>query len=283
MSNSDILHVILTRFNLPSEGREKKIRQSPGWLENRFELFEKFCLPSIQNQSNQRFKWFIYFDQNTPEPFRSRALNIEKAYSNITLFWVAALRLKDINEQILSLKVHDTSRVLTTRLDNDDALNKHFIATLQDQAIFSTEDSVTARKAIILNFTRGLVLCEKRVYSYSDTSNAFTSLLEPLSEDLQTIWRRQHNQLSLVGKIVQIEKPDMWMQIVHGNNVSNRIRGYRILNRSLKLSYPFKVSNAKESKFYVRLENLTLYPFRIVKERIRSIVKLVYSAVQTKA
>ncbi|MBX2848863.1 MAG: putative rhamnosyl transferase [Acidiferrobacterales bacterium] len=283
MSNSDILHVILTRFNLPSGGREKRIRQSPGWLENRFELFEKFCLPSVQNQTNQRFKWFIYFDQNTPEPFRSRAINIENAYSNITLFWVGSLSLKDINEQILGLKVRDTSKVLTTRLDNDDALNKHFIATLQNQANLSTDDSLRAGKAVILNFTHGLVLCEKRTYSHSDSSNAFASMLEPLSENLQTIWRRQHNRLSLIGEFVQIDKPDMWMQVVHGNNVSNRIKGYRILNRSIEPTFPFKVSNTRESKFYVCLENLTLYPLRAIKERIRSIIKLVYSAILTKS
>ncbi len=41
-------HVFLTRFNLPSAGFESMVRAKQGWLQNRVELFERFCLPSLR-------------------------------------------------------------------------------------------------------------------------------------------------------------------------------------------------------------------------------------------
>ena len=48
-------HIILTRFNLQFElGND--IHTQPYWLDERFRLFEKYCLPSIVEQTNQVMK-----------------------------------------------------------------------------------------------------------------------------------------------------------------------------------------------------------------------------------
>jgi hypothetical protein len=42
------------------------------WTKHRFEIFEKYCLPWINNQTNNNFKWLFYFDINTKTPFKKK-------------------------------------------------------------------------------------------------------------------------------------------------------------------------------------------------------------------
>src|ERR1700735_3717087 len=76
-------HVILTRFNVRYEedSAVPSIGVDPGWLQERFRLFEKYCLPSVLGQTDQNFRWLLFFDRATPEPFatRARALAVTRA------------------------------------------------------------------------------------------------------------------------------------------------------------------------------------------------------------
>ncbi|WP_299134485.1 glycosyltransferase [uncultured Amaricoccus sp.] len=75
----EFTHVIQTRFNMPSPGRESQIRARPGWLAGRFELFERYCLPSIAAQSLKDFHWVIYFDAATRTAMSIRHMDLSKA------------------------------------------------------------------------------------------------------------------------------------------------------------------------------------------------------------
>ena len=68
-----VQHFILTRFNLrlvevsadlDSDKFGNKIDRDQ-WLLHRFELFERYCLPSMAAQANQDFRWFLFFDEAT--------------------------------------------------------------------------------------------------------------------------------------------------------------------------------------------------------------------------
>ena len=54
-----VQHFLLTRFNLKlKEWQTTKQGESVGselWLTKRFELFRKYCLPSVKQQTNQNF------------------------------------------------------------------------------------------------------------------------------------------------------------------------------------------------------------------------------------
>jgi hypothetical protein len=69
-------HFLLTRFNLRVEdwATTKNGDQvlNDAWLMDRFRLFESYCLPSVKNQSNQDFTWFVFFDKNTPDKFKCK-------------------------------------------------------------------------------------------------------------------------------------------------------------------------------------------------------------------
>ena len=56
-------HFLITRFNLNRTAR---------WLEHRFEVFERYCLPSVAAQTATDFRWLCLFDAATPEPYRRR-------------------------------------------------------------------------------------------------------------------------------------------------------------------------------------------------------------------
>ncbi|RBP52938.1 glycosyltransferase [Arenicella xantha] len=267
---SNLCHIILTRFNLPSGGRESKIRNSPNWLENRFELFETYCLPSVMQQSNADFKWFIYFDRDTPEPFRTRVKQYEIQYRQITIFWGKNIPLADIQKQIFERAPEHKEYLLTTRLDNDDALNKDFVSKLQTAAAPLSNKS----NALVMNYQNGLILCGDRVYSHHDTSNPFASVLEPLSANIKTIWQHQHTKLHNFGTIHQLNSQAMWLQVIHKHNVSNRIRGYRVQNIVLVNAFPFiKRQLVHEHYWLILLENATLTPVRKIKEFFRSKLK----------
>ena len=54
-----IQHFVITRFNLRAAysgaDRQGQPVLSPGWMRERIELFERFCLPSMVHQANQNF------------------------------------------------------------------------------------------------------------------------------------------------------------------------------------------------------------------------------------
>ena len=77
-------HIILTRFNLQFElGND--IHTQPYWLDERFRLFEKYCLPSIVGQTNQNFTWVILSSEQTPTKYKERLSQYAQTYSNIKL------------------------------------------------------------------------------------------------------------------------------------------------------------------------------------------------------
>lgn len=215
-------HIILTRFNLPTPGREAAIRARPGWLARRFDLFESICLPSVVSQIEQDFLWIIYFDVATPQAFRDRIDRLRRRYPFIPFFtgmfedtgWSRSLR------NVL----HDAGRspkwILTTRLDSDDALSRDYTQRVQQVARRS-------RTPKALNITRGCIRTQNNAYEVTHPSNAFFSLLEPYDGPVRTAAAIQHMNLHGHLPVTQIDGPPGWLQVVHGDNVSNKIRGRR--------------------------------------------------------
>jgi hypothetical protein len=75
------------------------------------------------------------------------------------------------------------------------------------------------------------MLSAGRLYSLKYVSNPFISLVErikpTLEGELRTILCGEHSQLSALGNIKRIETDSTWLQVIHGKNISNRVRGIR--------------------------------------------------------
>jgi hypothetical protein len=221
-----LTHVILTRFNLATKGREAVIRTQPNWLAGRFDLFEKYCLPSVAAQTNQNFEWILFFDIKTPQQFISR---IKEAQS-IRYFHAYYTDLFDSSgwrESIYRLFGEPrTPALLTSILDSDDSLCGDYVDTLQKVAKDHVAKSRGGDLPLALNFTNGYVLSNGRLYAHRHTCNAFVNWLEPYDSSARTAGNMNHiEDIPKWGKDIQIDRPGAWLQVVHGGNVSNRIRG----------------------------------------------------------
>jgi hypothetical protein len=218
-----IQHFLLTRFNVRVNYDLARTGVDPIWLSHRFKLFERFCYPSVRSQTNLDFQWLVYFDSETPPIFKER-IDRYAEWENFLPIYLDTEFTDQINrEKVSELIQEKTEYLITTRMDNDDAVCKNFIQYIQD--------GFEEREFEFLSFVNGYVLHDVKLYSFKYTNNPFTSLIErikPASIDkIRTILCGEHSQLSALGNIRQIQTDSTWLQVVHGKNVSNRIRGVR--------------------------------------------------------
>lgn len=139
IDQTTLQHFILTRFNLLLWNRDKeggKVRTIK-WLEHRFELFEKYCLPSIKNQTCKVFEWIVLFDSSTPEKFKAKIAEYKNNCPQFIPVFVEPQNgryFADIFRKEI-VKLLSAKRVVSTYLDNDDALAVNFVEDLQRRVL----------------------------------------------------------------------------------------------------------------------------------------------------
>lgn len=216
-------HIVLTRFNVklhdnPISGRGT----DPDWLEERFKLFETFCYPSLLGQTNNRFKWIVLFDDMTPEPFRERALSYRKwpnynpEFVNFAFpeHSICPSGLKSIIQKYVP---SNCQFLITTRIDNDDAVSKYFIQKIQS--------CFRAKNAEGITFPLGLQLYKGRLYLDYSIGNHYISLIEKFRPgSFHTVFMKPHNQLYRAVPVRQVLCRPTWLEVVHGGNIANHAR-----------------------------------------------------------
>jgi hypothetical protein len=139
-------HAVITRFSYrhttAAAGLDgvlvsvlKRDPLQPERLAFRYSLFELTCLPSLLAQTEQDFDWFLIVDRDLPQTWRERleALVAGRPRTHLHVY--------DPSEDLTGtawLKPYappQATRLLTTLLDDDDALPAHFIETLQRAAV----------------------------------------------------------------------------------------------------------------------------------------------------
>jgi hypothetical protein len=260
----DVDHILLTRFNLPSKGYESLIRARQGWLRDRVDLFEKYCLPSVQSQTRRPSGWIIYFDPESPEWLidRMQKLNADRTFCPIFRSEVSRVEMM---ADIDGLIGHRKALLLTTNLDNDDGLACDFVERLQAVA------SVDQTTAIYL--TRGLIRSSKGIYLHEDLDNAFCSVLAPWAEP-ETCWADWHNRLKYSMPVVRLQGSPAWLQVIHGTNVSNRVHGRRISPTVCADRFPGLISDVGiPTPAQLLIDLAILGPGRRMREACRRLAK----------
>lgn len=228
-------HFLITRFNLKKEDWKKDKNSqdvlNPRWIENRIELFKKFCLPSVLGQTTKNFTWLIFFEKGSGRAIEELIKELQN-YS-----FIEAIQVEGYKEFQLGLpgfiekRVSENSQyVLTTRLDNDDAINKEFISKLQEKAKKPAHNKV-------LHFPNGLFLDlgkRNRLASHHYPLNQFVSLLERKNNELKTVFCREHDKWDSEFKIDSLNLQDAWLQVTHDKNMANRFKGKLVFSRRLK-------------------------------------------------
>ncbi len=97
---------------------------------SRLGLFERYCLPSVVGQQGADFQWLVFFDAESPAWFRKKISEFSPAFTPVYIDGVATDQV--IVDTISALSVVASPYLLTTRLDNDDAIAKRHLAMVEE-------------------------------------------------------------------------------------------------------------------------------------------------------
>ena len=221
---SEVQHFILTRFNILLWNKDKEgvpVR-SREWLEHRFDLFEKYCLPSIIAQSCKDFVWIVLFDSTTPDIYKKKIELYQSDCPQLVPVYVepqngryfAQIFRREVVKR-LSFK-----RIITSYLDNDDALSVRFIEDLQQRV-------ATLLDGTFINYTDGYQFYTdfKYVMQIQYPRNHFMSVVEEGNPaTLKTIYGYgSHYYIDKIKdiNIEKIKELPMWCEVIHEKNMGN--------------------------------------------------------------
>lgn len=246
-SQAKLQHFFLTRFNLllwqkDKEGTPVRTRK---WLDHRFSLFEKYCLPSVKNQACQDFVWIVLFDSTTPERYKERIEKYQRECPQFVPVFVEPARgrfFSDIfREEIV--KRQYSQRVVTTCLDNDDAVNVRFVEGLLQRAS-------VAKDGTFFYYDKGYQYYadDRYIMQIHYPRNHFVSVVE--KGDVGSVkgifgYGRHYYIDTIEGAIVEhINTEPMWCEVVHDRNMlndANFLIGTKMLQDSELLKRQFAI------------------------------------------
>ncbi|MFC6714661.1 glycosyltransferase [Branchiibius cervicis] len=259
-----IEHVLLTRFNLPSAGAESFIRARDGWLRNRIELFETYTVPSVAAQT-EPIQWLVYVDHESPQWLLDRLLPLQDR-GLLKLLGRQEVTKTDLLADIEEVLSPGTTRVLTSNLDNDDAIARDFSTRLRRAA------EPPGAAAIYLDY--GLVGDSDGVYLRRDVSNAFCSAISDRPLTL-TCWEDWHNRLDRHMAVRHIsDRAPGWLQVIHTTNVSNRVRGQLTSPARYAALFPGQLDGLGEpSRSRLLKDRLLGHPSRTGRDAARGLIR----------
>ncbi|MFC4652862.1 glycosyltransferase [Lactococcus nasutitermitis] len=223
--HANINHYIITRFNitlrdqmLNNQVDKIDVNTDEKYLQYRFSLFEEYTIPSIKNQSNKNFDWIVLFSDKTPQKFKNKIQYIQAELPNFRpIFLKSTDELEIILEDIF--KQERTGTLVTSRLDNDDALSLNYIQLIQN----NIENN---GKTELLVFPNGIQFdLKKRVMTrYYFPNNHFSTLICDQNNKLETILGYNHMEIVNHFEVRFLsEEIPMWLELVHGGNILNRM------------------------------------------------------------
>ena len=264
-------HFILTRFNLLlwQKNKEGSKVRTIKWLEHRFSLYEKYCFPSIKGQTCQDFEWIVLFDSKTPEPFMAKIADYQRECPQMIPVFVEPYNGRFFAEIFRTeiVKRLKAERVLTTYLDNDDALNVKFVEDLQHRALSLADGSFVYYKDGYQYYTD-----YKYLMQIHYPRNHFVSVVE--RGDPTTVkgifgYGGHYHIDEIEGaKIERITDQPMWCEVIHGKNMLNDayFLGAKMIRDENRLRCEFAI---EESVKY----GIKLYVFRFLPRYLRTFVK----------
>ena len=269
-------HYIITRFNLrkvdwtTTKSNQKVLSDS--WLEERFELFENYCFPSVKNQSNQDFKWLVFFDNNTPDKYKQKIEEYKMLFENFYPFFINGMDnyLTSINDNVVLLD--DKKYIITSRLDNDDSLNENYCEVVQSYFDEQTYMAID----IIDGFT--MQVGDKIRLGYKKhLYNPFISLIEA-KKNFKSVWYRDHTAWKYENKIIRVENKRLWLSIIHENNKVNEFTGYGNVN--FDSISDFGIPTRKITNLRSGIEKWNSWYFLNFKNRINTLFDFYYKEIK---
>lgn len=248
MSDPVVQQFLLTRFNIRTPGVGYTEDQSPQWLEERIKLFAQYCVPSVAAQTQEEFDWLIFCDPSTAFEDLDRIRSFDRRI-RIVLFApqagspatreTAVSRTSKapapdgqakFHASLASVGVESHLRpgvdvVISTRLDNDDALSRHALRRLRDLVGRFLQ---TGHDRWLYNpmFGYRFDVEHERLFAAAMPNSPFLSLFERVTEGHCPVGALSghHSRMPERYPTYHDASARFWLQILHGGNVSNRIR-----------------------------------------------------------
>lgn len=226
-------HYLVTRFNVPAsrwhQDRSGRPTLDAEWMRHRLDLFEKFCLPTIQGQSEKNFHWLLYCDVKTNPDDLQKINSLIQNIPNARIRHVAHM-----DDLIVDFKNFITSAatefIITSRLDNDDGLSVDYISSVQK--LFKEKDQH------LVNFCTGISYdIHNRVLTSNPKFflNHYGSLIENKkpADELITIMGFHHTAPPAMVSIENVTGNIRWLKIIHDRNAKSQQRGKILYSRSV--------------------------------------------------
>jgi len=185
--------------------------KSKEWMEHRIELFEKYTLPSILNQTNKNFTCVLCFDERTPNDVICKYDYLD----NVEIYW-------DLPKYWIKTKPPETDWILTSRIDNDDYYMDTFVEDIQKEFISRKQHMVIDIGYLMLEEKTGDVYdMERPVYN-----SPFITLCE-WWHTAEGVMAHEHTRAYNLYKGYIIPKY-LSVQVIHDWNITNRARGKKV-------------------------------------------------------
>ncbi len=228
-------HLVLTRFSAILPGQTEPLPED--WLRYRLQFFYDTAYPSLAAQQGAaRFQWLVFFDDRCSAAFRAEVQELSAGVFE-PVWTHEPFRLSACAKAVS--KRARSAHLITTRVDSDDAVSTDFIASVQEQ--FEHQDLV------FVNFARGFQIDRSGwVYVRTQPSSPFLSLIEHRVEGSVplTVFASKHHLARRLAPIREVRSAPMWVQVVHGGNVSNVVEGRRVspdlIDERFVLTLPFR-------------------------------------------
>lgn len=260
-SGGSATHFVLTRFNVRSFYH--KAEPTDAWLRERLQLFEMYCIPCFRNQTEPRFTWLVFLDSLSPLWLRQE---IDKLSQGVfrPVYVEGAFSQEFLSRTIGQLSA--TPYVITTRVDNDDAVSNDFIETIQ--RCFREQDKT------FVNLVNGAQYAQRKLYIRPYTMNPFSSLIERTADRRPaTVFVEHHYRIDAYAPVLNVRTAHpMWLQVIHGGNVLNEVVGLRASARSI--SPHFSVSLDVDDHLPSRIVDSVLGAWKILLRLLRKPARL---------
>jgi hypothetical protein len=137
-------HLVITRFSYRGKDVFRHVSGptfygddplNPERLDMRFKLFELACLPSVREQTEQRFMWVILVDRALPESCLAKLRSLVAVRQPTFIHAFDPKSDPGALDWLRPYLPEGVDRVATTNLDDDDSLPRSFVAVLQRRLV----------------------------------------------------------------------------------------------------------------------------------------------------
>ena len=186
-------HVIITHCNLEGFDVDDIYKGNPSWMEYRLDMFEKYTLTSLMNQTDPGFHLLMFCHTNTPPSFYN---SIKNAY--------------------IEVRNNDSDDIICSRMGTDDMVEVRF-----NEIIKSLTQQVNT-----ISIAGGLywdVITDEFLHSMFPTG-PFVSVKSTLTDFKGDMREISHHHLinQTQGSFIMNEDP-LWIQLCSGTNVWNAL------------------------------------------------------------